>query len=118
MWSWLTTIGNNLLADLRRRQNVRDRREILFTDAADDDALERALASWATINIGVTQEELGSELLRQLTQDEREFVELFVVDGLSHEELAVRLNLPSAAASRQRLRRLRERMAKRRHDGQ
>lgn len=48
--------------------------------------------------------------LAALSDEEREFLELFAVDGLSHEEIAERLGLASAAASRQRLRRLRLRL--------
>ena len=47
------------------------------------------------------------EMLAQLSSDEREFLRLVAVDGLSHEAIARQLRLPSAAASRQRLRRLR-----------
>jgi RNA polymerase sigma factor (sigma-70 family) len=108
MWSWLTTIGNNLLIDLGRRDQVQARREVLWTDGERDAAVREVVAGWS----GSTPHSDVREpnVLARLSCEDREYLELFAVDGLGHEEIAQRLNLPSAAASRQRLRRLRQRL--------
>ena len=108
LWSWLTTIGNNLLTDHQRRRGRS--REIAFTDHVEaDEQLEQLLAGW----IESPEAEPASSELDLLTIAEREFLELYAVDGLSHDEIAGRLGLASAAASRQRLRRLRLRLTDR-----
>ena len=105
LWSWLTTIGNNLLAD-HRRHRARDR-ESSFTDLGDgDDNVAQLLAGW----LQPETRETDDSLLDDLSSEEREFLELYAIDGLSHEEIASRLGLSSPAASRQRLRRLRLRL--------
>jgi len=109
MWSWLTTIGNNALRDRYRRE--RSNPEVLWTDAEQDRRKHALLAGWAG---DAPTSELGDDAraaaLATLSDEEREFLELYAVDGLSHGEIAIRLGLGSAAASRQRLRRLRLRL--------
>jgi RNA polymerase sigma factor (sigma-70 family) len=105
LWSWLTTIGNNLLADARRR--LGRSREVVFSDLGDaDKQVERLLAGWISPSV----DEIDTSVLEGLTAEERELLALYAVDGLSHGEIATRLGLASAAASRQRLRRIRVRL--------
>jgi RNA polymerase sigma factor (sigma-70 family) len=108
MWSWLTTIGNNLLIDLGRRDQVQGRREVLWTDGERDAAVREVVAGWSgSTPLSDVRE---ADVLARLSGEDREYLELFAIDSLGHEEIAKRLNLPSAAASRQRLRRLRQRL--------
>lgn len=111
MWSWLTTIGNNLLTDLMRRDQVRAKRERLWSTTEIAAGINEVLEGWNTSD-NAEGDVVGAEILDRLSSEEREFLELYAVDGLSHEEIAHRLGLPSPAASRQRLRRLRQRLAK------
>lgn len=111
MWSWLTTIGNNLLIDLGRRNAAQARREVLWTDGERDAGVSEVIAGWSG-NAETTSETSDVDVLAGLSSGEREYLELYAVDGLSHEEIAQRLMLPSAAASRQRLRRLRQRLTR------
>src|SRR5258708_37170685 len=46
-------------------------------------------------------------ILQTLSAVDRELYELYAIDELTHAEIAPRLNLPGAAASRKRLQRLR-----------
>ena len=105
LWSWLTTIGNNLLSDARRR--LGRGREVVFSDVGGtEQQLRRLMDGWSQ----PTADEIDLSALDELTADEKEFLALYAVDGLSHEEIATRLGFASAAASRQRLRRLRIRL--------
>lgn len=109
MWSWLTTIGNNLLIDLGRRSVVQAKREVFWTDGERDAVVSEVIAGWS-VSAESSPEGSGGDLLAGLSSEDREYLELYSVDGLSHEEIAQRLKLPTAAASRQRLRRLRQRL--------
>jgi RNA polymerase sigma factor (sigma-70 family) len=111
MWSWLTTIGNNLLIDLGRRNVAQAKREVLWTDGERDAGVSEVVAGWSgsTESFAETSE---ADVLAGLSSEDREYLELYAVDGLSHEEIAQRLKLPTAAASRQRLRRLRRRLTR------
>ena len=111
MWSWLTTIGNNLLIDLSRRDQVRARREVLWSDGERDAGVREVLAGWSG-SAAAPSEPAEAAMLAGLSSEDREYLELYAVDGLSHEEIARRLKLPTAAASRQRLRRLRQRLTR------
>lgn len=107
LWSWLTTIGNNLLRD-------DDRRSKRSPEVRLDDVVVAADKAAQFIEGLSTSERTDSDpasLLEKLSTEEREFVELYAVDGLSHDEIAQRLGLASAAASRQRLRRIRTRIS-------
>jgi DNA-directed RNA polymerase specialized sigma24 family protein len=109
LWNWLTTIGNNVIRDRRRRANRRP--ETAQSDLDErSKVLESFLAGLALDPFGSTSETAQVSLLALLTSEDREFLELIAIDGLSHEAVAHRLKLTSAAASRQRLRRLRKRL--------
>jgi RNA polymerase sigma factor (sigma-70 family) len=109
LWTWLITIGNNLLRDELRRK----RPETISLDAPGgdgrlsvDDFLRHLVAG-----SGADTDEGTRKLQAQLTSDEFEFLSLLCVDNLTHDEVARRLGLKSAIASRQRLRRIRQRFA-------
>ena len=109
LWSWLTTVGNNVFRDEQRR---RRRRPILLESDAPvrDGTLEALIAGWtADVDEHERQAKEVAEILEALPAADREFLELYAIDGLSHDEIAIRVGLPSAAASRQRLKRLRAR---------
>jgi RNA polymerase sigma factor (sigma-70 family) len=111
MWSWLTTIGNNLLRDQWRRDRRVQVREVSWTDAEADDRLRHLLEGWVVPDEAQSSPDGPRSLvLEALTPDDRALLTLFA-DGFTHEEIAVELGLTGAAASRQRLRRLRLRFA-------
>src|SRR5689334_17744794 len=106
LWMWLLTIGNNLLRDELRRE-----RPIIepLPDQAHEDSSE--IAEFIGVLRG-SDKALTDEIDKirsELSEDEWEFLNLLCVDGLSHNEVASRLGLKSAMASRQRLRRIRQR---------
>jgi RNA polymerase sigma factor (sigma-70 family) len=109
MWSWLTTIGNNLIRDNGRRQAVRAKHEIQWSDAEADQGLRLFLAVWADHSQHGSESDIH-EKFEHLSAEDREFLELFAVDKLGHQEIAQRLGMVSASASRQRLCRLRKRL--------
>lgn len=106
LWSWLTTIGNNVIRD-RVRSQLRHRIGSL-SESKDATAVEESFVrTWIDAeNEAAVRVEVQS-LISSLPPADREFLRLVAVDGLSHHEIATQLGLPSAGASRQRLRRLR-----------
>lgn len=110
MWTWLITIGNNLLRDQWRREHRSPIRELSWSDAEADDRLRAILEGWAgPESIDSSGDDQRTALLEKLTEEDRALLTLFA-DGFTHEEIAVELGLSGAAASRQRLRRLRLRV--------
>jgi len=109
LWSWLTTIGNNVIRD-RMRSQLRHPTGSL-SESKDATAVEESFVrTWidreneAAVRVDV------QSLISRLPPVDREFLRLVVVDGLSHDEIATQLGLPSAGASRKRLQRLRVRV--------
>jgi RNA polymerase sigma factor (sigma-70 family) len=107
LWTWLTTIGANLLRDEIDRRKL----PVVVGERALHDADVRAMEflgmEWSQREDAV----LRAEGVRsKCSAEEWEFLNLLTVDELSHAEVAARLGLHSAVASRQRLRRLRERL--------
>ena len=107
LWSWMIQIGVNLLRDLGR-QGVRreDRRLSLeeLTAAELQDVVVPRVVDRSDIG---PQGEHFKGILKTLSAVDRELLELYAIDELTHAEIATRLNLPGAAASRKRLQRLR-----------
>jgi DNA-directed RNA polymerase specialized sigma24 family protein len=105
-WNWMVKIGTNVLLG-RGRTSTRERKravliqevvctevgpafiERVFDDAPDDDRMATVLAR-----------------IEALPEDDRRLIAL-VAEDFGHAEIARRLSLASAAASRQRLRRIR-----------
>lgn len=107
LWNWLTTIGTNLLRDEISRKKL----PVLSGDRELRDADVRAVEFLGIEQSDAEGIELRTESVRaKCSEEEWELLNLLAVDGLSHEQVAAKLGLPSAAASRQRLRRLRERL--------
>lgn len=110
LWTWFLTIGNNLLRDELRR-----RRPVMEPLPMEPDTSTHAVGAFLGL-LEARFDEASAEALadvqRRVTAEEWEFLSLLCVDNLSHEEVAARVNLPSAMASRQRLRRLRERLVR------
>ena len=105
LWNWLTTIGNNVVRDKHRRLS---RRPEITETTLTSGALEAFVLGWsADVYRSREANEVSGSALKGLSAADREYLELFAVDGLSHQEIANRLSLASAAASRQRLRRIR-----------
>jgi DNA-directed RNA polymerase specialized sigma24 family protein len=105
-WSWMTTIGINALRSMGRNQQRADRRS---------DAVEReAAADPAVVFLSRIEEDLVEDhhtsaalsYIARLPTEDQELIRL-VADEIPHIEIAKRLGLRSAAASRQRLRRIR-----------
>jgi len=109
LWTWLVTIGNNLLRDELRRKKVET---VPLEDRGDGlaDGIDEFLGNLEHAPSGADAE-LLDDLRGKLTDEEWEFLNLLCVDNLTHEEVARRLNLSTAMASRQRLRRIRQRIA-------
>jgi DNA-directed RNA polymerase specialized sigma24 family protein len=109
LWAWLVTVGNNLLRDELRR----NRPEVVRLAEHGDDpdvGVEEFLGNLEAPPGGTDADAIDG-LRAKLTGDELEFLNLLCVDNLTHEEVAQRLNLKTAMASRQRLRRIRQRFA-------
>ena len=109
LWTWLVTVGNNLLRDELRRKKL----ENVSIDGRGDgsqDGIDEFLGNLERAP-GGGNADLLDELRGKLTEEEWEFLNLLCVDNLTHEEVARRLNLNTAMASRQRLRRIRQRIA-------
>lgn len=107
MWTWLVTIGVNLLRD-QGRSRTRRNRNFGLPSSIDEAEADRALVE------RLAGDFLSTALVRDAVQRVRELVsdqdwellQLWAVDELTHTEIADRLDLPSAQASRQRVSRL------------
>jgi RNA polymerase sigma factor (sigma-70 family) len=107
LWTWLVTIGTNLLRDeLRRNRPIIES----FADEAGDHVGGIAEFVGVVQQPGGNSSDVVEEMRAKLTEDEWEFLNLLCVDNLTHEEVARRVGLKSAMASRQRLRRIRQRL--------
>lgn len=105
-WTWMTTIGVNVLKSTARSESRSRRREEEFEREASADP---AFVFLSRIEEGSLHEtKLAAALARisALPSEDRELIRL-VADEIPHSEIAKRLKLPSAAACRQRLRRIR-----------
>lgn len=82
--SWIFTIATRSAIDVsRREQRAPAPTELTPEDLHTPDASDELLASWQ-VNLA----------LSSLPEDQREVIDLFVLDGLSHAEVAQRLNIP------------------------
>ncbi len=109
LWSWLTTIGNNVIRD-RIRSQVRHPSGSL-SNSRDAAAVEESFVrTWIDAENETAVRVDVQSLISRLPPADRELLRLVAVDGLSHEEIATQLGLPSAGASRKRLQRIRLRL--------
>lgn len=109
LWSWLTTIGNNVIRD-RIRAHVRHPIGSL-SNSKDAVAVEESFVrTWIDAENETAVRVDVQSLIARLPPADRELLHLVAVDGLSHDEIATQLGLPSAGASRKRLQRLRVRV--------
>jgi RNA polymerase sigma factor (sigma-70 family) len=109
-WTWLSTVGVNLLRDQGRARAADARRREAFARSCqesviEDEVLERLFEDPFE---GRVERAVFGGRLASLTDLDRRLLHLFAVEERSHEEIAIILNLASAAASRQRLRRIRQ----------
>lgn len=109
-WTWLTTIGVNLLRDMGRDRIAARRRyerfEVYLPDPVETQTILDRLAEDAFD--GRVERSSFAARLALLSSEDHELLRLYAVEELPHEDIAILLKLPSAAASRQRLRRIRE----------
>lgn len=107
LWTWLITIGANLLRDELRRN-----RPVLVSFAEEIGDHTAGIAEFVGIQQGPGDalSDTVEEMRAKLTDDEWEFLNLLCVDNLTHDEVARRVGLKTAMASRQRLRRIRQRL--------
>jgi RNA polymerase sigma factor (sigma-70 family) len=107
LWPWMIQIGVNLMRDLGsqgvRREGRRVSLDELTAAELQDMVVPRVVDRPDT---GPHGEHLKG-ILKTLSAVDRELLELYAIDELTHAEIATRLNLPGAAASRKRLQRLR-----------
>jgi len=116
LWSWLVTIGVNLVKDGIRtavRHNQRLGRPVPLDAAHLDERLADRIAGDFLV---ATQLQEGARLVREsVAGSDWELLQLWAIDDLTHAEIAERMGLASAAASRQKVsrlcRRLREQLA-------
>ena len=107
LWSWMIQIGVNLLRDLGRQGVRREDRRVSLEE------LTAAELQDAVVPRVIDRSDMGPQgehfkgILKTLLAVDRELLELYAIDELTHAEIATRLNLPGAAASRKRLQRLR-----------
>ncbi|MDQ6769976.1 MAG: sigma-70 family RNA polymerase sigma factor [Gemmatimonadota bacterium] len=103
-WSWLLTIGVNLLRDQRRDRAAAIRREDHFKIYLKDDP-EQTLLDMLTDDPfdGRIDRQIFFQRLQDLPALDRQLVNCFAVEEMSHKEIALRLGLASPEASRQRL---------------
>ena len=114
MWSWLRTVSERLYVDrsrseatAKRNQAALETRELTYDAEISDepDALERLahdpFDGWPAVDPRIFRERVAA-----LSPDDREVLRL-LGEGHNHAEVARRLGIASADASRQRLRRIR-----------
>lgn len=92
--SWLLGIVHNLVIDEMRRRRVRP--NPISTDEADEAMLELPdrdtdVAETAFVNVTAAQVRAA---LQQLPDAQRDVIELAYFEGLTHQEIAARLNEP------------------------
>jgi RNA polymerase sigma-70 factor (ECF subfamily) len=116
LWSWLTTIGNNVIRDRIRSQGRHPSDSL--SDSTYATAVEESFVrAWIDAeNEAVVRVDVQS-LISRLPPADRELLRLVAVDGLSHDEIATQLGLPSAGASRKRLQRIRVQLQEGRKSG-
>ena len=108
LWNWLRKVGENRLTDVRRSGAIAARHAEAHAAAVRHE-LKTTRDSEVNTDAQLEAADLDGEVGRRiaaLSEDDRQFV-LLVIEKMSHEEIAKRLGLPSAAASRQRWSRLR-----------
>lgn len=92
--SWLFTVGRNLALDFKRKESRRTGINVSVEGAEDSDRL----AEWMQEAAAAAFDEDDSEALRQamneLPEEQRTVIELAYWEGLTQEELAVRLGEP------------------------
>lgn len=106
-WTWMTTIGVHVLRSSGRSQRRLDRRIAAFEREAAP--APSSIEFLSRIEAELPEDDRVSTALARIASlppSDQEFIRL-VAEEVSHVEIAKRLNLPSAAACRQRLRRLR-----------
>jgi RNA polymerase sigma-70 factor (ECF subfamily) len=116
LWSWLTAIGNNVIRD-RVRSHLRHPMGSLSESDVAIATEESFVRAWIDVENETAVSGDIQSLISRLPPADRELLHLVAVDGLSHDEIATQLGLPSAAASRQRLRRLRMQLQQSRKSG-
>lgn len=116
LWSWLTAIGNNVIRD-RMRSHLRHPTGSLSESDVATAVEESFVRAWIDVENDTAVSGDILSLISRLPPADRELLRLVAVDGLSHDEIATQLGLPSAAASRQRLRRLRMQLQQSRKSG-
>jgi len=107
LWSWLVTIGVNLVKD-GIRAAVRQRTHLGRESSLDGASIEERIAErLAGDLIAKRQLNDGARIVRESVSDaEWELLHLWAVDDLTHAEIAHRMSLTSAVAARQQVSRL------------
>lgn len=106
-WSWMLTIGVNLLRSTGRSRQRAERRVAEFAHELDEDASHCFIERTDENGMDDARVVEVERRIALLPAQDRELIRLFAVEELSHIEIAKRLGLASAGACRQRLRRIR-----------
>ncbi|MDP9179614.1 MAG: sigma-70 family RNA polymerase sigma factor, partial [Gemmatimonadota bacterium] len=112
-WSWLTRIGINLLRDWGRRaasERRRTRRVAALADADREAWILGRVVDEPTAAATAITPDMVDRAIGRLDVNEQLLFRLWVVDELSHEELAAHAGVGTAATSRQRMKRIRDKL--------
>jgi RNA polymerase sigma-70 factor (ECF subfamily) len=91
--SWLFTVGRNLALDLKRKESRRANLNVLLEGDQHSDGQAMSLEGLAVAAPEQSFDEVR-EAMQRLPEDQRRVIELAYWEGLTHEELAVRLGEP------------------------
>lgn len=112
-WSWMVTIGRNVLADHGRASSAQKRREEKLTQWREaEPASDEIALDWLHEDDldGMPRGDAALKEIAALPPQDRDLLQLWAVMDVPHEQIAQRLGLASAAASRKRLQRIRKRL--------
>lgn len=107
VWSWLITIGANLLRDGWRADGRRAKRlgqRVAIEVATNDESI--ALRMAGDIIEPDRAHVVTQQVRAAVTDDEWRLLQLWAVEELTHDEITARLGLASPAASRKQVSRL------------
>jgi len=117
-WSWLTTIGENLLKDRGRLQRSQmdalqrfhAKEQANEAERLEGDGLPEIMGDDALEAIPASVREAVRQRWSALPEGDRLFLQALTQQELTHEEAAKRFGLPSADASRSKYQRLKRRL--------
>jgi len=92
--SWLFTVGRNLALDYKRKESRRAGINVSIEGVEDSDRLEKWMQNATAAAFDENDSEALREAMNELPEKQRKVIELAYWEGLTQEELAVRLGEP------------------------